>query len=158
MSRCPFLFSHLIESSDALLNVMFETSITPLIFLVILFQLTVLILELLDLVFLYPENYIFFLKIFLQKDVVDLISLLNNDKIIVCMSQLTNIILQLYKFLLHILFVFSQIVFSFSTFFFLVFKVGHQFIVFLVFSIFKFSLRSNKMEDSFIICNALKLF
>lgn len=158
MSRCPFLFSHLIESSDALLNVMFETSITLLIFLVVLFQLTVLILKLLDFVFLYPKNYIFFLKIFLQKDVVNLISLLNDDQIIVCMGQLANIIFQLNKFLLHVLLVFSQIVFSFYTSFFLVFKIRQQFIMFLVFSIFKFSLRSNKMEDSFIICNALKLF
>ena len=99
MGGSSFLFFHFIEFSQTFLNSHLQIPRNPFltsIFLVILLKFPVLILKFLDFFLLYPDHNILFLQILLQENIINFISLLHNNQVIVCMSQLTDIVLELH--------------------------------------------------------------
>lgn len=60
-----------------------------------MFQLSVLIFEFFDLIFLDAQKDVLFLKVLFEEDVVDFVPLLNYHKVIIGVGQLADIVLKL---------------------------------------------------------------
>lgn len=60
-----------------------------------MFQLSVLIFEFFDLIFLDAQKDVLFLKVLFEEDVIDFVPLLNHYKVIIGVGQLADIVLKL---------------------------------------------------------------
>lgn len=119
MRGIGLLILHVLELSETLLNshlqILADTLII-MIFLIILLQLSVLVLQFSDLLLLDSHHNVFLLEILLQKDIVNLVALLHDNQVVVGMGQLADVVLQLHQLLLHVLLVFHETLLGLCTF------------------------------------------
>lgn len=91
------------------------------IFVPLLLELSVLVFEILDFFFEGSDHHVFFVELLFEENVVDFVSLLDNNQIIIGMGQLTNIVFQLHKFFLHIFLILGHVFLALFSFFFFLF-------------------------------------
>jgi hypothetical protein len=96
----PFL-QHVIEFLGAFLDFFHEGSLflddpQVVIFIPLLLEFSVLVFQIFYFLLQGSYRHILFIKFLFQKNIVHFVSLLDNYQIVVCMSQLTDVVLQLH--------------------------------------------------------------
>ncbi len=150
----PFL-KHVIEFLGAFLNFFHEVSLflddpQVVIFVPLLLEFSVLVFQIFYFLFQGSYRHILFIKFLFQKNIVHFVSLLDNYQIVVCMGQLTDVVLQLHEFLLHVFFILRHAFFIFLSLFFFFFILLKQIFMFIVNSKGSRVIR-DKIDDFFII-------
>jgi hypothetical protein len=150
----PFL-QHVVEFLGAFLNFFHEISLflddpQVVIFVPLLLQFSVLVFQIFYFLLQGSYRHIFFIKFLFQKDIVHFVSLLDNYQIVVCMSQLTYVVLQLHKLFLHVFLILCHTFFIFLSLFFFLFVLLKQIFMFIV-NPKGGSVICDKIDDVFII-------
>lgn len=119
-----FLFHNVIELLGALFNLFHELSVfangSEIVVLVpLFFELTVLVFEVFNFFLKGTDHEIFFIEFLFKEDIINFVSLLDNNQVIVSMSQLAYIVLKLHEFLLQIFLMFTHRLFYLFAFLFL---------------------------------------
>jgi hypothetical protein len=104
-TRQLFLFHHFIEFLACLLDLFHELSVFTdgsqvVVFVPLFLQFTVLVFKVFDFLLQRSYHQVFFVKFLFEENVVDFVALLHNNKVVVGMGELTDVVLQLHKFLL----------------------------------------------------------
>ena len=159
MWRIGLLLDLLLKLPQTLLDLHLESLIGPLLaFVIPLLQLSVLVLQFLDFILLDAHDDVFLFQVLFEEDVVNFIALLDHYQVIVGVGQLTDIVLKLYKFLLHGLLILGQILLSLPPLLLLILVIRHQLLVLLALLELELSLRRYKVKHPLIIRNLLQLF
>ena len=100
-----FLFHNFIEFLACLLDLFHELPVFTdgsqvVVFVPLFLQFAVLVFKVFDFLLQGSYHQVFFVKFLFEENVVDFVALLHNDKIVVGMGKLTDVVLQLHKFLL----------------------------------------------------------
>ena len=104
-TRQLFLFHNFIEFLAGFLDLFHELPVFAngsqvVVFVPLFLQFAVLVFKVFDFLLQGSYHQVFFVKFLFEENVVDFVALLDNNKVVVGMGKLTDVVLQLHKFLL----------------------------------------------------------